>query len=384
MSLVVLSAYNVVNFPDGGGHFWVYMQYVQGLRRLGYDVYWMEEFRPTGDPEQDALLLSTFSARMERFGIGGNLLLYVDTSTAASRGGAIEFLGRNRSEADAIIAQASLLFNFHYAINPALLALFKRSALIDIDPGLLQFWISRGQLRVPRHTLYFTIGETVGRSGAMVPDCGLRWNHIHPPVSLEQWPYVFDPAADVFSTVSNWDADDWVVDNGDSFENTKRVAFLKFARMPRLTSQPLELALFMGTLKDEEERRELEERGWRIRQSREVADTPEKYQTYIQRSRGEFSCTKPSYVKFRTAWVSDRTLCYLASGKPVVVQDTGPSSFLPNGEGMFRFSTAEEAAQALEIINSDYERHCRAARRLAETYFDANHVAGKILEYSLQ
>src|ERR1051326_562395 len=103
---------------------------------------------------------------MDRFGTGGNLLLYVDTSTAASRGGAIEFLGRNRSEAEAIIAQASLLFNFHYAINPALLALFKRSALIDIDPGLLQFWISRGQLRVPRPTLLFTIRGNLRRSGA--------------------------------------------------------------------------------------------------------------------------------------------------------------------------------------------------------------------------
>src|SRR5437667_6316197 len=100
------------------------------------------------------------------------------------------------------------------------------------------------------------------------------------------------------------------------------------------------------------------------------------YRGYIQRSRGEFSCAKPSYIKQQTGWVSDRTVCYLASGKPVVVQDTGPSALLPNGEGMFRFSTVEQAAEALEAINVDYEKHCRAARQVAETFFDARRVVG--------
>src|SRR5207247_11174445 len=126
-----------------------------------------------------------------------------------------------------------------------------------------------------------------------------------------------------------------------------------------------------------------ERRGWRIRQSSEVSATPETYQAYIQRSRGEFSCAKPSYVKLQTAWVSDRTVCYLASGKPVVVQDTGPSSFLPNDEGIFRFQTAQEAARAIDAINADYEHHCRAARKLAETHFDATHVVGKILNCTI-
>src|SRR5207247_9916526 len=169
----------------------------------------------------------------------------------------------------------------------------------------------------------------------------------------------------------------------EKYENTKRVAFLDFANLPRLTSQPLELALFLRTERDLAESKDLEARGWRIRHSHEVAATPEMYQGYIQSSRGEFSCAKPSYIKQQTAWVSDRTVCYLASGKPVVVQDTGPSAFLPSGEGMFRFSTAEQAAEALEAINVDYEKHCRAARQLAETCFDARRVVGKILSQSL-
>src|SRR2546422_7824745 len=125
--------------------------------------------------------------------------------------------------------------------------------------------------------------------------------------------------------------------------------------------------------------KQLEARGWRIRHSGEVASSPELYQAHIQHSRGEFSCAKPSCMKFQNAWVSDRTVCYLASGKPVVVQDTGPSSFLPNGEGMFRFSSVDEAAAALDAINSDYGRHCRAARDLAETQFDAKRILEGVL-----
>ena len=107
------------------------------------------------------------------------------------------------------------------------------------------------------------------------------------------------------------------------------------------------------------------------------------YRAYIQKSRGEFSCAKPSCMKFQNAWISDRTLCYLASGKPAVVQNTGPSSFLPNGEGLFRFSTMEEAVAAFSAINADYERHCRAARAVAEAYFDAKQVLADMLNAAL-
>ena len=120
--------------------------------------------------------------------------------------------------------------------------------------------------------------------------------------------------------------------------------------------------MFLRTERDLAEQRDLESRGWRIRQSREVAATPELYQSYIQHSRGEFSCAKRSCMKFQNGWVSDRTLCYLASGKPVVVQDTGPSAFLPNGEGMFRFSTIRDVVRALEVINTG-AKHSRAARQ---------------------
>jgi len=174
-----------------------------------------------------------------------------------------------------------------------------------------------------------------------------------------------------------------MVDGSSQVENTKRVAFLEFKELPRLTGQSLELALFLRTESDMREQQLMEENGWRIRHSSDVAGTPEAYQSYIRGSRGEFSCAKPSCMLFQNAWVSDRTLCYLASGKPVVVQDTGPSRALPNGEGVFRFSTPAQAAAAFEAVNEDYERHSRAARALAEAHFDSNRVIERVLGVAL-
>ena len=383
MPTVVISPYNVVNFLEGGGHFWVYMQYAQGLHQLGCDVYWLVNFSSSGNAEQDTAVLSEFVTRMERYGLGGKLILYVSRGQTGASDVPREYVGMTRSEAEAIFDEADLLLNFHYAMDPALLARFRCTALVDIDPGSLQFWISRGQLAVHRHDYYFTTGETVGTPAALFPDCGLPWIHICPAVCLDRWPYTYDPDAEAFTTISTWDTDDWIVDGQEVYENTKRMSFLRFAELPRMTCQALELALFLRTAGDAEDRHVMESYGWRIRHSREVAGTPELYQAYIQGSRGEFSCVKLSCLKFQNAWVSDRTLCYLASGKPVVVQNTGPSSFLPNGEGMFRFSTLKEAVDAFVTINANYKRHCRAAREIAEAYFDARQVLERILNFAL-
>lgn len=383
MPTIVIAPYNVATFPEGGGHFWVYLQYVLGLRQLGCEVYWLEAFRSKGRAEPEAAALASFHARMEQHGLDAKTILYVTHSKEPSPEAPTEYLDMKRDEAEAVFERADLLLNFHYGISPGLLAHFRRTALVDIDPGLLQFWVSRGQVRVPQHDFYFTTGQNVGLAGSRIPDCGLDWIHISPAVCLEHWPFAFNPNCETFTTVSAWDASDWIVDGEETYENTKRVAFLEFADLPRLTRQPLELALFLRHARDFEDRQDLERRGWRIRLSRDVAATPEAYQDYIQQSRGEFSCAKRSCMKLQNGWVSDRTLCYLASGKPVVVQDTGPSTVLPDGEGMFRFTTPEQAARAFAAINADYERHCRAARKLAETHFDARQLVARILSHAL-
>jgi hypothetical protein len=386
MASVVLSSFKVASFWEGGGHFWVYMQYLQALRRAGCDVYWMEQLHPSGDPARDDRALDAFRSRAKAFGLDGRLLLYSAGAAQDER----EWQGVTASEAEARLRSADLLLNFHYAIQPGLLSLPRRTALVDIDPGLLQHWVGTGMLEVPPHDVYLTTGETVGSPGTDFPDWGVEWIHFHPLVCLDLWPIRYDPACEAFTTISGWSEASWIhmPENGRPVlkENTKRVSFLEFADLPGRTSQPLELALDLNTNPDDsdaQDRRLLESCGWRVRHSRKIAGSPEAYRRYIQGSRGELSCAKPSCMWFQNAWVSDRSVCYLASGKPVVVQHTGPSSFLPSGEGMFRFRSADEAVDALDQINGNYAKHCRAARELAEACFDADRQIRRILDAAL-
>jgi len=409
MATVVLSPSNVVGSPWVGGHFWVYIQWALGLRALGCEVVWLEEQRPSGDPSADAELRSLFHERLARHGLAESALLYAvgpDGPRAQ---------GRPQRDLDALLRRADLLLNFHYAMDPALLARFRRSALVDIDPGLLQLWISTGQLRVGRHDRHFSIGETVGTPAARFPDCGFAWTRIRPPVWLPAWPVAFDASASAFTTVSSWwgggGKGEWVTDGRDlCYENNKRATFLRFAALPRATGKALELALSLGEgdpvasqpepaaewrperpvpdgvtdyVGDAEDVARLRAWGWLVRDAREAAGSPEAFQRYVQGSRGEFSCAKPSCMAFQNAWISDRTLCYLASGKPVVVQDTGPSAYLPHGLGMFRFRSQDDAAAALEAIDADYPKQCRAAREIAEAYFDARKVLPGLLDAAL-
>ena len=377
MPVVVVSAYQVATKPKIGGHFWVYMQYAHALRRLGCDVYWLECLTRDG-AQRDPLVVSAFLQRMARYGFGGRTILY---ETADANGSpALRFISASAIQAEALFRRADLLLNFHYEIDPDILGRFRRTALVDIDPGLLQFWISRGQLEVPLHDLYLTTGETVGTPHTRIDDCGLSWIRIRPPVCLDLWPYSYDPGCRRFTTVSAWLGGEYVTEYGRViYRNDKSVSFLRFCDLPQRTPSELELGIYLEGHKDRADRHLLERKGWRVRHALDVSSTPESYQRYIQGSRGEFSCAKPSCMALQNAWVSDRTLCYLASGKPVVIQHTGPSTFLPSGEGMFRFSTVDEAADALAVIEGDYERHCRAARAIAETLFDGPKVLSHVL-----
>jgi hypothetical protein len=379
VTTVIVSPYHVASFPEGGGHFWVYMQYMLGLRQLGCQVYWLEQFNLDPESEPGAAALRIFAERMQKFDLQDNFILYA----TAENSDQLTYVGRAAEEVEAIFRQTDLLLNFHYAAGSNILGRFKRTALVDIDPGLLQFWISHDQLHVQPHDLYFTIGETVGTPRALFPDCGLTWNQIRPVVNLEAWPFTYRPDAQSFTSISTWEIEDWVVGENEAYyENSKRINYLRFANLPRNLQQELELALYL-TDNDDDDRNLMENGGWKIRISREVAGTPERYQSYIQESRGEFSVVKPSCIFFQNAWMSDRSLCYLASGKPVVVQNTGPSLYLPDGEGLLRFSTTEEAITAIQTINGSYLHHCKAAREVAEEYFDSQKVLAKLLNRAI-
>jgi hypothetical protein len=282
---------------------------------------------------------------------------------------------------DAASEQATLLVNLRYDLPADQVRRFRRSALLDIDPGLLQMWIAVGRYAPVRHDIYFTIGETVGTPAARFPSFGLEWHYTPPPVYLPAWPPASAPPTAPYTTVAHWWGER--ISFGEIvISEEKRDSFLEYLDLPSRVLPTLELALTLGDAA-ERERKFWAGHGWRIQDSHDFTGTPEQYRTYVQRSRGEFSCAKPSCVQLQNAWISDRTICYLASGKPAIVQHTGPSRFLPEAEGLFRFRDIDEAARAISLVESDYDRQCDAARALAETYFDAGKVVRGVLEKAL-
>jgi hypothetical protein len=395
---VCLSTKKTLSYPQGGGHLWVFLNWALGLRALGCEVIWLETvseketvaalnrrrgLEPTALAGSASDLadevqanVATLKGRLERYGLGECLALCSWDGEALS-----EEVTNGCLDLEAAV-EADLLLNLRYTLPGEVVERFRRSAMLDIDPGLLQLLMSQGVISLPQHDLYFTIGETVGQPGARFPDMGLKWHYTPPPVFLPEWPLVKADTMAPYTTVSHWWAKEWVEFKGELRDNNKRPAFLAYSDLPSRTSAPLELALCLAP-GDEGETRRLEERGWNIRHSWTVSAGPEEYRAYIQQSRGEFSVVKPSCVWLENAWISDRTLCYLASAKPAVVQHTGPSRFLPDSEGLFRFRSLEEATRALSNVESDYERHCRLARELAEEHFDAQKVVGRVLERAL-
>ncbi len=322
------------------------------------DVIWLEPIDPNTPVEEIRKLTELLKDRLEPYGLRDSVALS-STTTEPLDPAVIE----GCLDIDAASELATLLVNLHYDLPAEQVRRFRRSALLDIDPGLLQMWIAVGRYSPARHDLYFTIGETVGTPAARFP------------------PSASAPANAAYTTVAHW----WgqrIPFGSMIISEEKRDSFLEYLDLPSRVLPALELALTLGDAA-ERERKLWAEHGWRIRDSHDFTATPEQYRTYLQQSRGEFSCAKPSCMQLQNAWISDRTICYLASGKPAIVQHTGPSRFLPDAEGLFRFRNLNEAVRVISLVEADYERQCRAARALAEAYFDAEKVIRRVLERAM-
>jgi thiamine kinase-like enzyme len=373
---ICIAPAKTVAYPNGGGHLWVYLQWALALRALGCRVIWLEGVARDTAVDETNRRIATLKARLDRWGLAEGLALCSLDDAPLSPEVAGPFLPLETA------AEADLLLNLWHSLPSTVVRRFRRSALIDTDPGLLQIWITTGAVRVAPHDHYFTIGETVGTADARFPDCGLRWLYTPPAIFLPEWPTTLaSPSPAPYTTVAHWWGGTFDF-NGTTYCNEKRVSFLEYLDLPARTPARLELAVCLAEFY-EEYRRLMEPKGWSLREAWEVSATPEAYRAYVQRSRGEFSCAKPAYVALETAWVSDRTLCYLASGKPAIVQHTGPSRWLPSGEGLFRFRNMDEAAGALAVVEADYGRHCRSARALVEQHCDARRVVERVLERAL-
>jgi hypothetical protein len=351
-------------YPEGGGMQWLNLQYMAGLRALGIEPFWLDITRSASDER-----IRQFQQRCERFGFGENW--------AVLRAGK-EAFGMSDNALKALCGDCDLLINLAGSLkHDDLLRRIKRRAYFDLDPGFTQIWAQQWDMGFSKHNLFFTVGLNVGGPDFPIPTGEIRWQPFVPPVALEHWPAQSQRPSRPFTTIGQWRGQE-AVWNGEYY-GPKREEFLKFIELPARTKQPAELALLIHE-SETEDIAQLLQNGWSLVNPHEAAGGVDGFRSYIQQSRAEFSVAKGGYVKSRSGWFSDRTVCYLASGRPALVQDTGCSKLLPTGKGLLTFTTVEEALRGIEAINADYPAHCAAARKLAEEKFAAPLVLQSILE----
>ena len=366
--------------PHVGGHTWVFLHYLLGLRRLGWDVLFVDRLDPgmcVGEEGESSSFADSVNLRylaevMERFGLGGDWSLLYD--------GGREVAGLGRDEVIERTAGSALLINvMGYLDDEEILAAAPLRVFLDIDPGFGQIWKELGLHDLFRgHDRFVTVGSRVGSPDCGVPDCGLDWIPILPPVELAEWPAQSDRGSR-FTSVASWRGAFGPLEYEGRTLGLRVHEFRRFFELPERAPAAFEVALDI----DEAEAKDLDalrEHGWRLADPRQVAGDPWTYRDYIQGSAAELMVAKNMYVETRSGWFSDRSACYLASGRPVLAQDTGLEGVLPTGEGLITFTTLEEAVAGVEEINRDYERHSCAARRIAEEHLATDRVLPRLLE----
>jgi hypothetical protein len=250
---------------------------------------------------------------------------------------------------------------------------------LDLDPAFTQLWhvVQNVDLGFTGHTHFVTIGLTIGKQGDQIPTCDLSWITTLQPVVLSHWPVAQHITYDGLTTIANWRGYGSIEYEGRLF-GQKAHSLRPFFALPARTAEGFTLALSIHP----DERSDLEEfreNGWQLIDPMSVADSPASFQHFVQESKAEFGIAKSGYVISRCGWFSDRSICYLASGRPVIAQETGFSDFLPVGDGLLAFETEKELTECIDSLNSNYAHHCRAARRLAEEYFDSSKVLNRLL-----
>jgi hypothetical protein len=369
---IVLANGSLAKYPQGGGHWSVFLQYVSGLNALGHDVFWLELLKTTGDNSRDQKLIRTFLIRFRHYGFGTRCaLLLVHTDYADATLDMAEPYGVDKCQIQEVIRRADLLWNFCGTLRQPFLSLFKRRALIDLDPGMLQIPALDTDLGVSDHEIVLTVGSKIGEPDCQVPTLGRPWHRFMPFIHLPLWRVAPDPGEQAaFTSITQWTWDEiWY--GKRVLSTSKRDAFLRYLEMPQRTGRAFELSANIHPRDITGDRELLLNMGWKLVHPHRVARSPAIYQEYIHRSRAEFSCPKPIYRELKTGWFSDRSACYLASGRPVLAEDTGFSEHLPTGRGLLCFNNLEEALAGVAEIDGNYPKHMRAARELAEEYLDS-------------
>jgi hypothetical protein len=375
---LIVVAGSLAQKPGHGGHTWVFLQYLLGFRRLGWDVLFLDELSPAmcvdghGSvcPLRESVNLGYFLKVMKQFGFAGAFSLNHNCGEVV--------VGLSRQEVLERVGRAAFLLNvMGYLSDPDVLARAPRRIFLDIDPGFPQMWRELGLCDLFwGHDALVTIGENIGRENCDIPTCGMEWIRTPQPVVLDSWPVV-EPNSGAFSSVASWRGVFGPLTYQGKTYGLRVHEFRKFVELPRRTGRPFKLALDIHPA-EAKDLALLAENGWCLVDPATAGD-PWQYQAFIQDSAAEFMVAKNMYVATNSGWFSDRSICYLASGRPVLAQDTDIKHLYPNGEGLVIFSTVQEAATGVEAINCDYARHARAARAIAEEYFDSDKVLTRLL-----
>jgi hypothetical protein len=367
-----------------GGQTWLYLNWIRALAAHGHEVWYVED-DPSWpyDPEQNTVTSDAgYATRhladsMAHIGLGGQWAYRIAGLKDAC-------WGLDGNKLDELYATCDALLNIVGATD--LREEQMRAPLrvyVETDPVTAELRLANGDEHTreafANHHVIVTYGENYGARDCGVPLNGISYKTTRQPIDLELWPMHFDPSAKYFTTIGNYKQRGSDVEyNGEIYRWSKHHEWEKFLDLPKRTSQPFELSLQIDDPKD---RQRFESQGWRIispfRMSLDIFGA---YPKYFRESRGEFTVAKDQNIRLRSGWSSERDVCYLACGKPVVTQDTGFSNIIPTGNGLFAVSTVDEAADAIARINSDYAGHCKSARRIAEEYFAAPMLGAKLLK----
>jgi hypothetical protein len=362
---------------------WQVLHYLEGFRRLGCDVYYVEDTWAWTHKSCDAV--GRIARLMNWCGLSDRWAYRIGPEGSRIFGLSGSRVTSLFQEADALISLSSpmKLREEHLQVPVRI--------YLETDPVAPQIELARGDpfttdmLRA--HTHHFTFAENLGAPDCSVPVEQFRFCPTRQPVVLDWWTSGANPqctdtgspsAASRFTTIASWQHSGRDIEwNGETYFWSKRLEFMKFVELPGLIAQPIELALACD---DDQAKALLRSQGWQVVDPTPLSEDILSYRDYILDSRGEFTVAKDQYVRPRSGWFSDRSACYLAAGKPVITQDTGFGNVLPTGRGLFAFQTLDQIRDAFEQINADYMTHSRAARELAAEYFAAEKVLSAILE----
>jgi hypothetical protein len=382
----VVVAGALANKAGNGGEAWVRLSWVRGFRRLGVPVWFVEELAPAGDSfdADESAEVEWFRSITDRFGLADRASLLVEST---------DVVGPSLDDLLHVAPSAVLVNISGHLRHRDLKARFARRVLVDIDPGFTQIWHASGagDDGVEGHDQHFTIASNIGRRSCSIPLAGLEWETVRPPVVLDDWPVTEPPDPARFTTVANWRGPFGPVELEGRTYGLKVHEFRRFIDLPVRSPHHFELALNIDPA-DERDREALLDHGWQLVDPLQASRSPEAFRDYIQSSGAEFSVAQGIYVDTRSGWFSDRTVRYLASGRPALVQDTGfgdrPSRTdapdagggLPTGEGLIAFGTLDEAVAGADRLVADPAAHAAAARRLAEEHFDSDRVLARFGE----